>query len=111
MHCHGAAKEYVANISEQPEVNYARIPIAALSELEHFMKDLESRLAEVTVPTLVVQASGDPVVNSEETALMFNRIGAEQKLYLPVDFNRHGILSGEGSEKVHGAIAAFIDTL
>jgi esterase/lipase len=111
IHIHAAAKEYVGNIPEQPEVNYGRVPIAALAELESFMKRLESRLSGVTVPTLVVQASDDPVVNSEETALMFNRIGAVRKRYLPVDFNRHGILTGAGSEKVHADIAAFIDSL
>lgn len=63
------------------------------------------------VPALVVQAHGDPVVNSETTALLFNCIGAKQKEYLPVDFSRHGILTGEGSENVHAAIAAFIEKL
>lgn len=108
MHCHGAAKEYIEHTSERSLINYARIPVAALSEMEHFMKDLEPRLADVKVRTLVVQTHGDPVVNSEETALLFNRIGAKQKEFLPFDFSRHGILTGEGSENVHAAIAAFI---
>jgi esterase/lipase len=111
MHCHGAAKEYVERPSERPLINYARVPLAALSQLEHFMKELEPRLADIKSPTLVIQAQGDPIVNPERTVLMFNRIGAEQKKYLPFDFNRHGILAGEGSENVHAAIAAFIDTL
>jgi esterase/lipase/1-acyl-sn-glycerol-3-phosphate acyltransferase len=111
VHIPGAAKEYVEVVPERPLINYARVPVAALSEMEHFMEDLEPRLAEVTVPTLVVQALGDPVVDSEETALRFDRIGAEQKEYLPFDFSRHGILAGEGAEKVHEAIAEFIDKL
>lgn len=108
---HGASKEYAEITPERPLINYARIPVAALAELEHFMKDLEPRLADVKVPTLVVQGHGDPVVNPEGTALLYNRIGAENKRYLPFDFSRHGILSGDGSEKVHAAIAAFIDKL
>ena len=111
VHIPGATKEYVEVIPERPQINYLRLPVAALAEMERFMEDLEPRLAEVTVPTLVVQAHGDPVVDSEETALRFNRIGAEQKEYLPFDFSRHGILAGEGSENVHDAIAAFIDGL
>ena len=111
VHIPGATKEYVEVISERPLINYQRVPVAALSEMEHFMKDLEPRLPDVKVPTLVVQAHGDPVVDPEETALQFNRIGAEQKRYLPFNFDRHGILSGEGSENVHAAIAAFIDKL
>jgi esterase/lipase/1-acyl-sn-glycerol-3-phosphate acyltransferase len=111
IHFHGAAKEYVEHTSERSLINYARVPLAALSELEHFMKNLEQRLADVNVSTLIVQAHGDPVVNYEETAIMFNRIGAKQKLYLPVDFSRHGILAGEDSEDIHAAIAAFIEKL
>jgi len=111
MHCHGVTKEYARRASERPLINYARVPLAALSQLEHFMKELEPRLAEIKAPTLVGQAQGDPIVNPDRTLLMFHRIGAEQKKYLPFDFNRHGILAGEGSEKVHAAIAAFIDTV
>lgn len=108
IHWHGAAKEYVEHSSERPLINYSRVPIAALLELERFMKDLEPRLKDIKAPTLVVQAHGDPVVNSEGTALIYNKIGAKQKQYVPFNFKRHGILSGEGSEKVHEAIAAFI---
>ena len=107
----GATKEYVEVVSERPLINYRRVPVAALSEMESSMKDLEPRLADVTVPTLVVQGHGDPVVDADVTALQFNRIGAEQKQYLTFDFGRHGILAGEGSETVHAAISAFIGKL
>lgn len=111
IHCHGATKEYTERSSERPLINYARVPLAALSQMERFMKGLERRLSEVKVPALIIQAKGDPIVNHKGTELMFNRIGSENKRYLSFDFNRHGILAGEGSEKVHAAIAAFIDTL
>lgn len=73
------------------------------------MKDLEPRLPEIKVPTLVVQTLGDPVVSPEETALRFNSIGAKQKQYVPIDVKRHGILVGERAERVHALIAAFIE--
>jgi esterase/lipase/1-acyl-sn-glycerol-3-phosphate acyltransferase len=111
VNLHGAAKEYIEHVSERPLINYERVPVAALAELEHFMKDLEPRLAEVKVPTMLVQAQGDPVVDPERTALLFDSIGTARKEYVPFDFDRHGILSGEGSEKVNSAIAAFIDKL
>jgi esterase/lipase len=111
IHFHGATKEFVEIVPERPQIKYARLPVAALAELERLMEDLEPRLSEVVVPTLIVLGQGDPVVNSEGTALLFKRIGAQEKNYLPLDFNRHGILAGEGSEKVHAAIAAFIDKL
>jgi len=41
--------------------------------------------------------------------IYFCRAVAKQKQYLSFDFNRHGIIAGEGSKNVHAAIAAFID--
>ncbi len=111
LHCHEAAKEYVEHTSERTRVNYARVPLAALSELEYFMKNLQPRLADVKVPTLIVQADDDPVVDFKETARMFDHIGTEQKQFIPVKFSRHGILAGEGSENVHAAIAGFVEKL
>ncbi|MFZ4857356.1 MAG: alpha/beta fold hydrolase [Desulfuromonadaceae bacterium] len=107
----GAAKEYIDTTPERPLINYARVPVAALLELIRFMKNLELRLKDVTVPTLIVQGLRDPVVNSEETARLFNSIGAEQKRYEAYDLARHGILAGEGAEEIHEAIADFIDEL
>ncbi|MDD2898632.1 MAG: alpha/beta fold hydrolase [Desulfuromonadaceae bacterium] len=111
LHFPGITKEYVKNNSENPQINYSRVPVAALSEMVNFMKEVEARLATIRVPTLVIQAQGDPVVNAESTALMFNRIGAKEKRYVPFDLHRHGILAGEGSDKVQRAIAEFIDTV
>lgn len=111
VHFNEAAKEFVESSPERPQINYKRVPVAALLELEHVMKDLEARLKNVAVPTLIIQGLRDPVVNAEGTALMFNSIGAKQKKYITCDFERHGILAGEGSEKVHDEIAAFIGKL
>jgi esterase/lipase len=111
LHCHGATKEYVVNIPERSEINYARIPLVALVNMVHFMKNLETRLADVKVPTLVIQASGDPVVNAEGTALQFQHIGSEQKKYISLDFSRHGIVAGEGADLVHATVASFIEKL
>lgn len=111
IHWEGATKKYADINPERPLINYSRVPVAALSELGRFMKNLEPRLADVKVPTLIVQAQGDPVVNPEGTALLFNRLGTKRKKYVPLDFNRHGILAGEGSESVHAVVGHFVDKL
>ncbi|MSN27277.1 MAG: alpha/beta fold hydrolase [Geobacter sp.] len=111
IHLDGVAKKYVEIVPEHPLINYVRIPVAALSEMEHFMKNLESRLSDIKVPTLVVQGIGDPVVDPEATALQFNRIGTKRKKYVSFDIGRHGILSGEGSAEVHATIGSFVERL
>jgi esterase/lipase len=72
---------------------------------------LEPRLSDLKVPTLVVQSKGDPVVDPKGSRKIFDRIASTEKEYLLVNFDRHGILLGEGASKVHKAIGEFIKRL
>ena len=102
-------KEFVEIVPEHPEINYHRLPITSLVAMEIVMKELVDKLPVITVPTLIVQAKGDPVVTPEGSKRLFEQLGAQEKEYLLVDLNRHGILSGPGAEQVHAAIIAFIE--
>lgn len=111
LHLHGAIKEYIDIVPEHPEINYSRLPVAALAEMERFMIELEPTLASVKQPTLIIQSLDDPVVDAEGTKLLYDSIGSKQKRYSTFNFQRHGIISGEGSEKVYQEIAGFIEGL
>ncbi|MBI2354771.1 MAG: alpha/beta fold hydrolase [Deltaproteobacteria bacterium] len=102
-------KECVQTVSEHPDINYTRLPVAGVAELGRFMKALEPRLPEVKVPALVVQSKGDPVVDPAASKRLFERIGSERKEYRLFDFERHGILSGSGADQVHEVIGRFIE--
>lgn len=102
-------KEFVEIIPEHPEINYHRLPIVSLVAMANVMHELEIKLPTITAPTLIVQAKGDPVVAPDGSERLFERLVTKEKEYLLVDLNRHGILSGSGSEEVHAAIAAFIE--
>lgn len=105
----GGKKEYAEIFPEHPEINYHRLPIVSLVAMENVMKALAAKLPAITVPTLIIQAKGDPVVMPDGSKRLFEKLGAKEKEYLLVDLNRHGILSGPGAEQVHSAIAAFIE--
>jgi esterase/lipase len=75
------------------------------------MGSLEPRIAAISIPALIVQAQGDPVVNPKGSLRVYQRLGSEDKTYLLVNFQRHGILMGEGSEKIHRYIWEFIQRL
>jgi len=107
----GAKKEFVENRPENPHINYLRNPISGVVEVDRLMDDLEPRLSDLNVPTLVVQSKGDPVVDPKGSRKIFNRIASTEKEYLLVNFDRHGILLGEGASKVHNAIGEFIKRL
>ncbi|MEE9495909.1 MAG: alpha/beta fold hydrolase, partial [Desulfobacterales bacterium] len=104
----GAKKEFVENKPENPHINYSRNPISGVVELDRLMDDLEPRLADLNVPALVVQSRGDPVVDPKGSRKIFELIGTSEKEYLLFNFDRHGILLGEGAQKVHRAIGEFI---
>jgi esterase/lipase len=108
MHYRKGKREFLEISLEHPEINYHRLPVAGLAAMEQFMHELEGTLPRITVPTLVVQATGDPVVDPAGSKRLFERLGSAVKEYRTFDFNRHGILSGEGSGEVHATIAAFI---
>ncbi|MBI9091210.1 MAG: alpha/beta fold hydrolase [Desulfobacterium sp.] len=105
------AKEFIRNDPENPEVNYIRNPVAGVRQLERFMDTLEPKLATIDIPVLVVQSRNDPVVNPEGTQKLFKKLGAERKEFYLFDFDRHGILLGKGAERVHRAIADFLESI
>jgi esterase/lipase/1-acyl-sn-glycerol-3-phosphate acyltransferase len=109
VHLDDAKREFVENQPENPYINYVRNPIAGVRELERLMGYLEPRLAEVQAPALVIQSNRDPVVNPSGSVRVFELLGSEDKRYEVFNFQRHGILLGEGSHRVHRVIGDFID--
>ncbi len=106
-----AKKEFVENNPENPHINYFRNPIAGVRELERLMEALEPLLPDINIPTLVVQSDGDPVVNPKGSKQIFRKVGSTDKEYILFNINRHGILLGDGAERVHKRIGTFVERL
>jgi len=102
------AKEFIENHPENPHINYIRNPIAGIHQLEKLMDQLEPKLKTMQKPTLIVQSRKDPVVNPQGTLKLFNQLGSDCKEYYILDYDRHGILTGEGVRRVYKAIESFI---
>ncbi len=111
VHIDSGQKEFVENNPENPHINYLRNPISGLRELERLMDSVESKLSAIQAPTLVIQSYGDPVVDQRGSRKVFELLGSEDKSYILFNFDRHGILLGDGAHRVHKAIADFIDHL
>jgi len=104
-------KEFVNNSPENPHINYHRNPISGVSEIEKLMESLYPLLPSISVPSLVVQSENDPVVDPKGSKKIFKRLGSVDKKYTLFNFDRHGILLGEGSERVYQTIGEFVDHL
>ncbi len=101
--------EFVENRPENPHINYGKNPIAGVKELERFMGVVRDSLENVTIPTLVIQSSHDPVVNPESADEIFDKLGSARRELVKVHAARHGIVNGEGSINVFRRVAQFLD--
>jgi len=100
--------EFVKNDPEYPQINYVRNPVSGGYELEKLMRIVENRLGEVTDPALIIQASGDPVVDSTSGQEIFEKLGTKEKQLLRVYANHHGILRGREADEVNAKVLAFL---
>jgi esterase/lipase/1-acyl-sn-glycerol-3-phosphate acyltransferase len=107
----GPKKEFVENKPENPHINYLRNPISGVRELERLMDHLEPKLPDLNVPALIVQSRRDPVVDPKGSRQIFESLGTKEKEYRLFNFDRHGILLGDGAHRVHKAIGEFIKQL
>jgi esterase/lipase len=106
-----AKKEFTEKHPENPHINYSRNPICGVRELGLLMDALEPRLPSIQIPALVVQSDGDPLVNPRGSRKVFELLGSEDKEYLLLNFDRHGILLGDGAHRVHQSIGNFVQRL
>ena len=104
-----AKKTFVDNNPENPHINYLKNPISGVRELERLMASLEPRLGQIKAPALIIQSREDPVVNPKGTEKIFKLLGSPDKQMVMFNFNRHGILLGEGAERVYRSIGNFVE--
>jgi esterase/lipase len=103
--------EFVKNDPEYPQINYVRNPVSGGYELEKLMRIVENRLGKVTDPALIIQASGDPVVDSVSGQEIFERLGTGDKQLFRVFANHHGILRGKEADEVNAMVLTFLRKL
>ena len=111
VHIDSGQMEFVENNPENPHINYLRNPISGVRELERLMNTVQSKLFDIQAPALVVQSHGDPVVDQRGSRKVFKLLGSKDKSHFLFNFDRHGILLGDGAYRVHKVIANFIDHL
>ncbi len=100
--------EFVANTPENPHINYERNPVKGVRELGKLMNAVEKELEQISIPSMIIQGSEDPVVNPESALEVFDKIGTSNKNIFRVHSIRHGIVRGDTAEKVAGHVIEFL---
>jgi esterase/lipase len=101
--------EFVENHPENPHINYHQNPVHGIHELEKLMKTVEKELADVRIPTLVIQASDDPVVHPESAMTVFSSVGTAHRELFKIYSQKHGIVRGSTSAPLARRISLFLE--
>ena len=104
-----AKMDYIETNSEHPEINYSRNYLNGVRQLERLIRNTKAKLPQVVAPALIIQADEDPVVHVDSAEMIEKTIQSEPKEKIILNFNRHGILHGEGCEDVFEHVKRFIN--
>jgi len=99
--------EYVDNPTESPGINYEKIHLNGVHELNKMINHCREKLNNITLPTCVVQGTEDPVVNPKSRELIIKNIQSEIKEEIAIETKRHVIIRKDGSEEVFEKILDF----
>jgi len=100
--------DFIPNAPENPDINYSRNPVHGINELNKLMKIVEPNLSSIKIPSLIIQAKGDPVVNPKSAIEIYKGISSTDKKLVIIDANRHGIVRGHELDQVAGEIISFL---
>lgn len=103
--------EFVPNVPENPDINYSRNPISGTYQLGKLMKYVETNLSKVTIPALIIQATGDPVVNPQSADEIYSKISSMTKEMVKIKSNRHGIVRGKELKEVADEMISFFNNV
>lgn len=98
------------NASEHPHINYLHMPLRGLYELTRLAAYVERVLPELKVPTCIIQADADHVVDPHSASLVYESVHAAAKELHWVRSARHGILN-EDIGPTHALVLDFLARL
>ena len=100
-------KPFHAHQPEHPHINHFHVPVRSPFELQGMARALEENADRVGCPTLLLQGTGDPVVDPSGAKLLRENVGERTCRLEWVRSSRHGILN----EDIAGTQARIISFL
>lgn len=91
------AKEYITNNAENPEINYDKHYIDAISQLSMLMEKTKKSLKHIKTPTYIIQSSNDPVVNPSSAYEIYDAIENKNKKIDIIESKSHVIITQENT--------------
>ncbi|MCP4320721.1 MAG: alpha/beta fold hydrolase [Alteromonadales bacterium] len=102
---------YIDNEAQYPDTNYDKIYVSGLTRLIELQQACSDNLAQVTVPLLIIQAEGDPVVEPNSAQQIIDKVASKQKKLEYLQLQQHVIVRDEGSIDTFYFIDKFLGKL
>lgn len=106
-----SANEFLEFSHGNPHVNYARNPYGGIREIGEYLDSIENHYEQVSQPALILQADDNPVVDPEGSKNLYDKLGASNKEFCLLNYDRHVLVNGAHAENVHDKIATFLGHL
>jgi esterase/lipase/1-acyl-sn-glycerol-3-phosphate acyltransferase len=104
--------EYVVNNSENPKINYKHNYLKGVAELGELMGEVRKNLKKITIPTLVIHADNDPIVDYKSSEIIYDKIISENKNLVKIKANKHVIITNSKfRNEVFSEIDKFLKTI
>jgi esterase/lipase/1-acyl-sn-glycerol-3-phosphate acyltransferase len=108
LHSKKGKKEFIMDKPENPHINYSKNYLKGVKELSDLMEACNKELRNIEIPSLIIQATNDPVVNPKSGEIIYNKITSANKKLLTPTFNNHVIIRPK-QIKLFQDIKKFID--
>ncbi|HPO21349.1 MAG TPA: alpha/beta fold hydrolase [Smithellaceae bacterium] len=102
------AVKFMKNDADNPHINYLLCPVSSFVQVKKLMRSVGRRLADIQIPALILQGRQDPKVAPKSGPAIYERLGAHQKRFAWIEFNRHGIVLGPIAREVFKEVESFL---
>ena len=75
------------------------------------MNNVDFKLKDISIPSLIIQGSDDPVVNPQSADEIFKRLSNSDRAMYRIYSKRHGIIRGDTCERVASEVLNFLNRI
>lgn len=101
-------KGYITDTPFHPETNYAINHFSCMAELSLLMEKCKDNMEKITIPTLIIQSSEDPVIQPKSGKIIYDSIASQEKRLEIINSNQHVITRGKNFLPLQPILQSFL---
>jgi carboxylesterase len=101
--------DFVKNRPDNPEINYLKCSVSSIVQLRKLMTRVYEDLPEIKIPTIIMQATHDPILDKKNSKILYNRMNSGNTFFQEIKSFRHGIVRGDDGKVVFDEVGKFLN--